>query len=228
MPTIYYMNGAGAPLLPYPALQFISEDDPVLGTSDPSVPEGPFNRELHKLLANTGALADVFQSYLSRTVTYANATNMPDPIVNPVSIANAPSTPGEGNYHTVYYQDYEALFRYNATVSPVGWYYVTSVLRGELNPGSGAILARETQTVQVDLTTLSGLQLTINIPTGFSYSHLKSTYIIATGDPEAVPVVSVMPMIFDGTTTLRLVLSIPPPLNSTYTLMCVFEKFTTL
>lgn len=228
MPTNYYAEGAGAALLPNPVLQYIAEDDPVLGTSDPLVPEGPFNRELWKLLQNESALANVLQGYLTRTVGSAPAASMPDPVVAPVPMPGASTTPAHGDYHTLFYQDYEALFKYDAlSVSP-GWVYVWSVALSAQEIGSGLVLSRSTETVQTVLTAGSSLQIEIAIPSGYTIAHLKTFYIVCAGDPESIPVVSVMPFVFTGVATLRMVLSTEPALNATYTLMCIFEKFTTL
>jgi hypothetical protein len=56
--------------LPNSSLQYISIYDAVIGTADPSTPNGALNRELYKLLQNDNWLAAAVDSFLGTTVNY--------------------------------------------------------------------------------------------------------------------------------------------------------------
>lgn len=219
MPT-YTAEEPGASLLPNPELLWITVNDPLLGTANAGVPEGPFNRELHKLLQNDSALANLFLGYIGRSVG-AVENFMPDPMVVPSPMPGASVTPGHGAYHTVFYFNREVLFKYNASSITPGWEYVVDVARVT------HILTRSAEQVSVVLNTENNYA-SVTIPEGYSISHLKSFYVVSTGDPETTPLVSVLPGVFNNSNVIQFTLSTTPALPETYTLVCLFEAFANL
>lgn len=123
--------------LPNSNLVYILTSDPLLGSTDNTVPNGPFNRELAKLIANDLALLGTVNALLSRTygTESGNApVSLPDPPVN------APADPADGALHTTYYDDFEITFSY----ADSAWAEVFRIARvgggavyAEVNTGSG-------------------------------------------------------------------------------------------
>lgn len=112
---IYQATGPGSEYLKYPILQYIMTNEPFLGTFREGIPDGPFNRELLKLLKNDEALVALFDGYLKRTF---GATLAAAPVVDvvPIPLVGQPSTPADKAVHTVYYSNYEVLYAYNGTL----------------------------------------------------------------------------------------------------------------
>lgn len=215
--TDYQITGPIADLVPYPVLQYILTSDPVLGTSDVTIPDGPFNRELNKLLQNIGSVGNLLVGYLNRTVG-AVESQMPDPYVVPSPVPGASLTPAHLDYHTLFYTDREVLLRYDAlSVSP-GWKYQIDVAK------VNQVLTRTSETVTVDLG-IEDDDVTVEIPAGYSIAHLKSFYVVYSSDPNNTPLISVLPGIYNNSNVIRFTLSTTPALPDTYQLVCLFEKF---
>lgn len=220
----YQASGPGTEFLPRPALQFLLTTDPFLGTTTPGVPDGPFNRELYKLLENDSALANLFMGYLSRTF---GATASVAPVVDtiPDPLTGAPATPANLAMHTVYYQDYEVAYRYDGTEGV--WTEQARMAR------VGAPLAHNYKKITVALVD-GETNIAIPIPTtnsegaafAFTLDDLKTFYVLNLD--EAAPLISVLPGIVDDAGTLRVVASSAPEVGSDYQLVMVFENIASL
>lgn len=223
--SVYEANGPGTPYLPYPALQFLLSTDPFLGTTVPGVPDGPFNRELHKLLQNTSALANLFVGYLSRTYGTVNSAA---PVANtvPVPLAGAPSTPANLAMHTVYYNNYEVVYSYNGTSG--AWVEKARMLRvytafDRFYKKVTIALSDDLDNVAITLPTTDSMDRDFE----FTLDHLKCFYVLNLDD--AAPIVSVLPgLTVEDDTTIRVVLSSAPADGSDYQLVLVFEHISLL
>lgn len=216
----YQASGPGTLFLARPALQFLLTTDPFLGTATPGVPDGPFNRELYKLLENDSALANLFVGYLSRTF---GADAVPAPAVNtiPDPLAGAPSTPANLAMHTVYYSDAEVVYRYDGTNGM--WLEETRMTRVY------SALVRNYKKVEVTLTT-GVTAIAVPLPTtnslgaafGFTLDDMK-TYYVQNLDAGA-PVVSVGAALRLNGSTLQFVASSAPVDGADYKMVVVFEN----
>jgi len=108
-------TGPGAILLAHTALQYILRTDPLLGSSDSSVPDGPFNRELAKLHSNNIWVADHFVSYTNRTNSVIGG-NAPSAGTAVGTLSGATVTPINLQYHEAFYDDYAVLYFYDGTL----------------------------------------------------------------------------------------------------------------
>lgn len=142
--------------LPNPTLRYVLTTDPLLGSNDVNDPQGPFNRELNKLLVNDLALAGSVRAVTRQTF---GSVDDDAPVTLPTSPVNAPANPADGAIHTTYYNDVQAVVQYNGTGGE--WVEVIRVTRvgvsgdtvyPEVTSESGA------QVGVVSGTTLLGLQ----------------------------------------------------------------------
>lgn len=217
LPTDYQATGPGTTKLPYPALTFLTTEDPFLGTSTPGIPDGPFNRELHKLLRNDSALANLFVGYLGRTYGVL-AEVAPDEAPQPPQ--NAPVSPLDFSVHAVYYSNFEVHYTFNATSGL--WVEMARIER------TFSVFTRHLKTVTVALEDGED-NITVTLPTtdsddndfAFTIEHLKTFYILNLDDE--APLISVLPGILASETVLRVVASAPPIEGSNYQLVLVFE-----
>lgn len=135
MPTAadYIIQSPGAAIVPYPALQFLLTSDPVLGSTNNTLPDGPFNRELSKVHLNVGAVANLFAQWFVRTFGVVDENAPTDVTVVFTTRVGAPTTGLVNNQlHTVVFNDYEVLYRYNLVAGKWGElfrmsYYTTRV-----------------------------------------------------------------------------------------------------
>lgn len=111
----YECTGLGAQILEHVRLQFIQRTDPLLGSINPDVADGAFNRELAKLHENTSSVATHFISFLNRS-SFISAETAPDigAVVN--TPAGAPTTPTGFGYHEVQFTNSLVSYTYDATV----------------------------------------------------------------------------------------------------------------
>jgi len=216
----YQASGPGTEFLPRPALQFLQTTDPFLGTATPGVPDGPFNRELYKLLENDSALANLFMGYLSRTFGVDTgaapaADAIPDPLIG------APATPANLAMHTVFYTDYEVVYRYDGTEGE----WVEQARMGR----TYSALAQNYK--KITITLADGVaDIAIPLPTtnslgqpfAFTLDDLKTFYVLNLD--EESPLISVLPGIIDDAGTLRVVASSAPVEGSNYQLVMIFEN----
>ena len=213
-------SGPGTEFLPRPALQFLLTSDPFLGTTTPGVPDGPFNRELYKLLENDSALANLFMGYLSRTFG-VSGTAAPTVGVIPDPLAGAPATPANLAMHTVFYNSHEVVYRYDGTEGE--WVEQARMSR------TYTALAQNYKKITVALAD-GETNIAIPIPTtnsldeayAFTLDDLKTFYVLNL-DEEA-PLISVLPGIVNDAGTLRIVASSAPEVGSDYQLVMVFEN----
>ncbi len=217
---IYQAQGPGAAFLPYTELQFIRTTDPFLGTTIAGVPDGPFNRELHKLLQNTASLANVFFGYLARTFG-ATTDEAPAEDTTPDPLENAPSSPANLAMHTVYYLNYEVIYTFNATDGV--W-----VEQARMPRTSTAFIKHSkkvTITLADDLDNVAVPFPTVDSNDNafeFTLDDLKTFYVLNL--EESSPVVSVLPgLSVEEENVLRVVLSSAPVEGSDYQLVLVFE-----
>lgn len=213
-------SGPGTEFLPRPALQFLLTSDPFLGTTTPGVPDGPFNRELYKLLENDSALANLFMGYLSRTfgvsgVAAPTIGTVPDPM------AGAPATPANLAMHTVYYNDYEVVYRYDGTegewVEQARMARVYTALAQNYKKITVALEDGETN-IAIPIPTTNAQDVAF----AFTLDDLKTFYVLNLD--EDAPLLSVLPGIVDDAGTLRVVASSAPEVGSNYQLVMVFEN----
>lgn len=223
MPTnseLYGAQGPGTDLLPNPLLTFLTTSDPVLGSSSSEVPDGPFNRELHKLLKNDSALANVFKSYLSRTYAVLNQS-APNVGVVPGVVSGAPSSPTNFANHVVAYTNFEVLYVYNSVNG--GWSELSRSAR------SGTSLMVKRKTVLVPLSSGSN-SVTIDLPTvddnnqafEFLETDIKTFYIYNVG--ESNDLINVNNCVKFEDSSLSFVLSADVPESDAYQLVCIFER----
>lgn len=221
---IYQASGPGTGFLPYPALQFLLVSDPFLGTTVAGVPDGPFNRELHKLLRNDSALANLFVGYLQRTY---GATSEDPPAVGvvPSPLTGAPLTPANLAMHTVYYSTHEVVYKYDGDEGV--WEEQARM------PRVISAFQKHTKKVTIDLE--DGVaDVVVPLPTtddelnefAFSLDDLKTFYVLNL-DEEA-PLVSVLPGIVAGESILRITLTSAPEVGDNYQLVLVFENIAQL
>lgn len=221
----YQAQGPGRAFLAYPALQFLLTTDPFLGTTVAGVPDGPFNRELHKLLQNDAALANLFSGYLSRT--YGSSVSAA-PVVGaiPDPLANAPTTPANLAMHTVFYSDYEVVYTYDGTNGV--WVEQARMAR------VSTAFTRNVKTLSIALTS-SVDNIVVGLPTiddnaqsfDFSISDLKCFYV--RNENDSSPFISAAPGIsLEDDTLVRFVFSSAPITGSDYHLVVVFENVTLL
>lgn len=215
-------SGPGTSFLPRPALQFLLTSDPFLGTATAGVPDGPFNRELYKLLENDSALANLFMGYMSRTYGVSGSA-APTIGVIPAPLAGSPVTPADLAIHAVFYTDYEVLYRFNGT----GGVWVEQARMARVY----SALAQNYKKVTVPLTNGQNniavpLPVTNSLGAAFAFTldDLKSFYI-SNLDEEA-PLISVLPGLFESAGVLRVVASSAPVEGSNYELVMVFENIT--
>lgn len=216
----YQASGAGTDYLPRPALQFLLVDDPFLGTTTPGVPDGPFNRELYKLLENDSALANLFVGYLQRTYGVSESPaptegEIPDPLTN------APSTPSNLAMHTVFYSDFEVVYRYDGEGGT--WVEMARMQRlySALMQNYKKVilpLADGESNIVVPLPTTNSL----GQPFNFTLDDLK-TFYINNLDGES-PLISVLPGLYQDGSVLQVVASSAPEEGSNYELVMVFEN----
>lgn len=217
-PVDYQASGPGTSKLPYPILQFLLESDPVLGTSTAGVPDGPFNRELHKLLKNDSALANLIMGYLTRT--YGTSATLA-PAEPPQPPAGAPSVPADRSCHVVYYMNYEVHYMYNGI--PGSWVELVRVQR------TYGVFTRHYKKVTVAIPT-DGSDLTLVPPTtdsnsvafAFTIDHLRSCYV-QNFDAEA-PLVSVLIAKVGSTPVARITSLETPEVGSNYQLVLIYDE----
>lgn len=218
----YQASGPGTNFLPRPAITFLRTTDPFLGTTDPAVPEGPFNRALYQLLENDSALANMFSGYLSRTygvvANTAPAVNtIPDPLVG------ATLTPANLAMHTVYYSDFEVIYTYDGTAGV----WLESARMARLYSAIQRHYKKIVLTLQDAITNIS-----VPIPTTdslgqpfeFTIDDLRNFYINNLDD--TAPVISVLPGLTLAGSVVRVVLTTAPTEGSDYELVMVFENLT--
>lgn len=216
----YQASGPGTEFLARPALQFLLTTDPFLGTATAGVPDGPFNRELYKLLENDSALANLFMGYLSRTFG-AQAVAAPAVDTVPDPLAGAPPTPANLAMHTVYYTDAEVVYQYDGTEGE--WLEQTRMTRVY------SALVRNYKKVEVALTT-GNANIAVALPTtnslgaafGFTLDDMKAFYV--QNLDAGAPVVSVGAALRLDSTTLRFVASSAPVDGADYKMVVVFEN----
>lgn len=219
-PASYQCTGPAAALLPYPALKYVLSSEPFLGSTNDSIPEGPINRELHKLLKNNCELASLLRGFLTRTYG-ASVSNAPAIYVVPTPVVSAPSTPASGNVHEVFYADFNVTYHYNGTLGV----WVESSRRPKLL----SVIAVHRAKVTTNLT--QGVaDITFSIPTvsntgaltAFTLDDLKIVYV--NNLDAASPVIGFVPGLVVNNPVIRVVLSSPPAANNNYQLVAVFEK----
>jgi hypothetical protein len=217
----FQASGPGTAFLPRPALQFLLTSDPFLGTATAGVPDGPFNRELYKLLENDSALANLMMGYLSRTfgVAATAAPDEEDPVPDPLT--GAPATPANLAMHTVFYNDFEVVYRYDGTEGE----WVEQARMARLY----SALAQNYKKVTVPLVD-EATNIAIPIPTTnslgqpfeFTLDDLRNFYVLNLD--EESPLISVLPGIVEDEGTLRVVTSSAPTEGSNYQLVMIFEN----
>ena len=216
----YQASGPGTQYLPRPALQFLLTSDPFLGTATAGVPDGPFNRELYKLLENDSALANLFAGYLSRTFGVSNSV-APTAGVVPDPLTGAPSTPANLAMHTVFYSNYEVAYRYDGTegvwVEQARMARLYSALEQHYKKVTIPLADGETN-IAIPLPTTDSLGNAY----AFTIDDLKTFYVLNL-DEEA-PFISVLPGIIDDAGTLRVVATSAPVEGSNYQLVMIFEN----
>ncbi len=227
MPTnaeLYGATGAGATYLPHPLLTFLTTSDPVLGSTNSEVPDGPFNRELHKLLKNDSALANLFVNYLVRTYG-VNAVPAHEVGLVPSVLAGAPTTPANLAQHAVFYSDFEVLYRYDGDEGE--WLEVSRMER--VYNTYRRYFRKLTYTLEDNET-----DIVVSLPTTdsndtefeFTLDDLKTFYINNLNEESGI--ISVLPAIVAGESTFRVVASEAPTNGSDYELVCIFEHIATL
>lgn len=216
----YQASGPGTQFLARPALQFLLTTDPFLGTTTPGVPDGPFNRELYKLLENDSALANLMMGYLTRTFG-ASAEEAPTVGVIPDPLTGASLTPADLAMHTVYYLDYEVVYRYDGTEGE--WVEQTRISR------LFSVFQKHTKKITVVLEDGED-NISVPIPTtddddvafAFTLDDLK-TFYISNLDSES-PILSVLPGLVIGEAVITVVASSAPEIGANYELVMVFEN----
>lgn len=216
----YQASGPGSQFLPRPALQFLQTRDPFLGTSTPGVPDGPFNRELYKLLENDSALANLISGYMNRTFGVSNDM-APSVGTTPDPLSGAATTPADLAIHTVFYSNYEVVYRYNGTdgvwVEQARMQRLYSALEQRYKKVQVALVDGETN-ISVPIPTVDANGFAF----AFTLDDLK-TFYIANLDNES-PLISVLPGLFNEEGVLRVVASSAPAEGSNYVLVMVFEN----
>lgn len=219
----YQADGIGTAFLPRPALQFLLTSDPFLGTSTAGVPDGPFNRELYKLLENDSALANALMGYLSKTYGVSSSA-APSTGTVPNPLTGAPSTPANLAIHVVYYTNFEVSYRFNGSTGL--WYELARVVR------TYNVYQKHTKKITIQLVD-GETNISVTLPTtdstgaafGFTLDDLKIFYINNLDD--ASPVLSVLPGLSVSGTVIRVLSTTAPIEGSNYQLVMVFEHVTT-
>jgi hypothetical protein len=219
----YQADGIGTGFLPRPALQFLLTSDPFLGTSVPGVPDGPFNRELYKLLENDSALANALMGYLAKTHGVSSSAA---PSVNtvPNPLTGAPSTPANLAVHVVYYTNFEVSYRFNGASGL--WVELARITR------TYNVYQKHTKKITVQLVD-GETNISVTLPTtdstgaafAFTLDDLKIFYINNLDDES--PVLSVLPGLSVFGTVIRVLCTTAPIEGSNYQLVMVFEHVTT-
>lgn len=216
----FQASGPGTAFLPRAALQFLLTTDPFLGTSTAGVPDGPFNRELYKLLENDSALANTIIGYMSRSYgVSASVAPAVNTIPNPLT--GAPSTPADLTVHAVFYTNYEVTYRYNGTsgvwveLARAGRIYTALVRHYKKIT---ITLSNNEDNISVTLPTTDSLGANYT----FTLDHLKTFYILNLD--ENAPIVSVLPGIINDAGVLRVVATTAPTTGSNYQLVMIFES----
>ena len=224
MPTPpYNCTGIGADLLPYAALSFVMTSERALGTTDNAIPDGAINREFHKLLMNTGALADQFAAFLAASYgTYNSnapaANSIPDPLPGP------PTTPANSAVHFVYWNDYVVTYIYNGTDGE--WeekFRKTKV---------ATVVTRYHRKVTVPLGD-GDSDVSIPIPTAtdeaaafeFTKDDLRLVYV--DNLDEDAPIIGLVIGFQAGSTVIRAALTTEVPADNDYSVVAIFERLVT-
>jgi hypothetical protein len=217
----YQASGPGTGFLPRPALRFLEVTDPFLGTSVAGVPDGPFNRELYKLLENDSAIANLVMGLLTKTF---GASNIAAPSV-PGTPPGAPTTPATYAMHTVFFNNFEVLYQYDGT----GGVWVERARMARVYTA----LQQNYKKVTVPLDD-SEDNISVTLPTtnslgaayAFTLDDLKTFYI--NNLDEDAPLLSVLPGIIDDGAVIRVLASSAPLVGSDYELVMIFENISVL
>jgi hypothetical protein len=222
----YQVAAPGSGLLPYPILKFLLTSEPVLGSASDTIPDGPFNRELHKLLQNTGALANLFIYYFSRTVELIDTAawaveNQPTGGYASTVFSGLPGTLVDNMFHVVYFTDDEVTFKYLASTGK--WF---EQFRAD-KAAWGTTVTKSTHK-EVTAITHDSLDVTVTIPAGYTMDDLK-VYYVQNLDEEVTDIIGVVAGINALTSgTARFTLTSISENDGDYELVTVFEKITVL
>lgn len=220
----YQASGPGTSFLPRPALRFLEVTDPFLGTSVAGVPDGPFNRELYKLLENDSAIANLVMGLLTRTFG-ASASAAPTLGAASGTPPGAPATPATYAMHTVFFTNFEVLYQYDGTegewVERARMARVYTALQQNYKKVTIALVDSE-DNISVTLPTTNSLGAAF----AFTLDDLKTFYI--NNLDEDAPLLSVLPGIIDDGAVIRVLASSAPLVGSDYELVMVFENISVI
>lgn len=227
----YQASTPGSVLLPYPILKYLLTSEPVLGSASDTIPDGPFNRELCKLLLNTGALANTFYYYMARTVQVMNesAPAVTDPLASFTTLTGAPtSNLVNGLFHAMLYNDKEVVYRYSTTTAK--WH---EMFRYDWSPTVTGI-SIQNKTVSTAITA-SANEISVSIPTtdsegnacAFDLTNLR-TYYVKRLDANEVMLGCLAGLDNNTSGVVKFYLPTPADHNSDYTLVTYWEKITIL
>lgn len=221
---LYSVVGIDGGILPFPNLTFLLRTDPMIGSCSTDVPDGPFNRELHKLLKNDGALASLIVSIMRRTFG-SSSNNAPTLGTIPSVIVGATNTPLNYQIHTVFYADYEITYRYNSTLG--AWEELVRQLR-EFN-NYKRYFKKVTYTMQDNESSI-----VVELPTTdqngdafeFTLEDLRTYYVKNVNAGSGL--ISVLPAIVEGNDSFIMTATAAPTNGADYQLVCIFERFVTI
>ncbi len=221
-PDDFVCTGNGADLLPNPSLTWLLTTDGLIGTppTESAIPNGNINQLFWKLLQNDCSIANFIQNSFIRTYASVSGSSPSEGTV-PAPLVGAPLEPGSGQLHTVFYNDFEVLYRYSATAEE--WEEVNRTVRLL----SVTTTYEATVTVPLEEGDTEG---TFTIPTEtddgvlFAFEMKDLSLIYVNNMDEAAPIVGVVPGLNVAAPIVRLALSAAIPAESSYELVAVFRR----
>lgn len=216
--TQYEAQGIGRPFLAYPVLQFLTTNDYMVGTCHEGVPDGPFNRELHKLLQNDANLSNLLAGWWSRTwgISSSTAHDVGDV---PLVLEGSPTTPANFAVHIVLYSDYEVTYRFDGNAGE--WLEFGRTLRVT------SAVSKHTAQVTIPIPNNAD-SIVVPLPTvdqnsnafAFGMADLKSYYVDMLEPSSGI--ISILPSFSMGVASLTLSLS-HAPTSGNYNAVLFFE-----